>query len=312
MNILITGAAGFVGKYCIKKFSDNFEVFATKLSTECETIPTKWIDMDLLSIQDVENALKIAKPDLILHLAAQSSVSYSWKNPEATCEINIIGTLNLLDSIRKLNIFPIIILAGSSEEYGKPNKEVKYINEHSICLPENIYAVSKLCQNNIGRLYHEAYGLKTIMTRAFNHIGPGQSDRFVASDFAKQIARIEHGLQAPIIYTGNLASRRDFLDVRDVVSAYEKLFRFGKFGMTYNIGSGKAILISDLLEQLISFSNIDIKYIVDKNKCRPIDVPIIQADNTRLVEDTGWKPEIDINTTLKNTLDYWRQRVRKD
>lgn len=313
LRILITGAAGFVGEYCIEYFKNvqKYEVYAGKLPQEKQTVPCNWIDFDIIDKENLKQKISEIKPDYILHLAAQSSVSKSWENPQNTANINIIGTMNLLEAVKNEGISPVIILAGSAEEYGKAVGDVP-VNEDFSCIPQNFYAASKLCQNNIGRIYSNAYGMKIIMTRAFNHIGPGQSTIFVASDFARQIAEIEYGLREPIIKTGNISAARDFLDVRDVVTAYAALFEKGKYGETYNIGSGQAIRISKILEILLSFSNIDIKHVIDKEKLRPIDTPRICADISKIKIDTGWKPERDIYSTLKNTLDYQRNQVGKE
>ena len=214
MRILITGAAGFVGKYCIKHFRDNlkWEVFATKLPHEKIAENCSVTDLDLLDKNSVLKALEWSKPDYILHLAAQSSVAVSWKNPQITADINIKGTLNLLDSIRELELKPRIILVGSSEEYGYLPKGVSRVDENTPLHPGNIYAVTKAAQGMIGSVYARAYNLDIMMTRAFNHIGPEQTEIFVASDFCRQTALIEAGKQSPVINVGNLEACRDLVN----------------------------------------------------------------------------------------------------
>jgi GDP-4-dehydro-6-deoxy-D-mannose reductase len=315
MRILITGAAGFVGKYCIEHFKNvlKWEVFATKLENETisEVADVKTFDMNLLNQNSIANALIGSKPDYILHLAAQSSVGVSWKNPQITADINIKGTVNLLDSVRKLLINPKIILVGSSEEYGYLPEGVSVVSEKTPLNPGNFYAISKTAQNMTGALYARAYGMNICMTRAFNHIGAGQSEIFVASDFAKQVAMIECGLQKNVIKVGNIEAKRDFSDVRDVVTAYEKIFLKGKTGETYNIGSGKATSIKSLLETLISFSDKDIKISVDPKKLRPLDVPEVRADISKIQQHTDWTPEHNLEDTLLDVLNYWRNTVKK-
>ena len=175
--------------------------------------------------------------------------------------------------------------------------------------PGNIYAATKACQNMIGSIYAKAYDMDLMMVRAFNHIGPGQAPLFVVSDFCKQVAEIEKGIREPVIMVGNLAAKRDFTDVRDVVKAYVKLIKQGSSGETYNVGSGSAQEIRQILEKVIAMSDVDIKVETDPNKIRPVDVPIIEADITKLNTLTGWKPEISVEQTICETLDYWRIHI---
>ena len=176
----------------------------------------------------------------------------------------------------------------------------------SVVRPGNIYAATKACQNMIGKIYADGYDLDIMMVRAFNHIGPNQAPMFVVADFCKQVAEIERGEKEPIIYTGNLSAKRDFTDVRDVVRAYGLLIQKGKKGETYNIGSGHAIAIQEILDNILEFSKTKIKSEVDSSKIRPVDVPIIEADTTKIRACTGWNPEISLDTTLLETLEYWR------
>ena len=173
--------------------------------------------------------------------------------------------------------------------------------------PGNIYAATKACQNMIGSIYSKAYDMDLMMVRAFNHIGPGQAPMFVVSDFCKQVAEIEKGLREPVMKVGNLAAKRDFTDVRDVVKAYVKLIQTGVASETYNVGSGEAKSIQQILDTIVSMSDCEIKVEIDPNKLRPVDVPIIEADITKLRELTGWKPEITLEQTIRETLDYWRE-----
>ena len=160
----------------------------------------------------------------------------------------------------------------------------------------------------LGKIYADAYGLDVIMVRAFNHIGPNQLPMFVVADFCKQVADIEKGIQPPVIKVGNLSAKRDFTDVRDVVKAYALLVKNGRRGETYNVGTGKAVSIQDILDRIVSMSECEIKVEVDPAKLRPVDVPIIEPDITKIVGEVGWHPEIDLNETLKETLTYWRSK----
>lgn len=306
-KVLIIGGAGFVGGYLSEILIENgFEVHSTCLPDEKIKNPEcKAHNLDILDKNQISAVLDEVKPDVIYHLAAQSSVALSWKNPQLTVDINIKGTLNVLDSLRDSGLDSRIILIGSGEEYGY----IQHcpVSEEETLRPGNIYAATKACQSMIGNIYARAYKMDIVMVRAFNHIGAGQLPQFVVSDFCKQVAEIEKGLKAPEMRVGNLDARRDFTDVRDVVRAYMLLGEKGKSGELYNVGSGKARAIRKILDIIISQSTEDIKITVDPERLRPSDIPVIEADISRITADTGWKPEIPIEETIKNTLDYWRR-----
>lgn len=312
MKALIIGAAGFVGNYLIDHLIHDchWSVAVTKLENEViEHQEVEQYNLDILDKQAITRLLRVLQPNYIFHLAAQSSVALSWKNPSLTIDVNVKGSINVLDAIRELDYYPRILLIGSGEEYGHILPEETPISEENHTRPGNIYAASKVCQNMIGKIYSEAYHMDIVMVRAFNHIGPKQSPTFVVADFCKQVAEIEKGLKEPIIRVGNLSAKRDFTDVRDVVRAYSLLMKKGKAGETYNIGSGKAISIEEILKLVLSNSDTQISIEIDKNKLRPVDVPIIEADIRKLQECTGWEPSININQTILEALDYWRNLV---
>jgi len=308
---LVIGAAGFVGNYLIEEMHENgMEIYATKLPQEqFENPHAKVLDLNILDKDAIVALLFEVRPDYIFHLAAQSSVGLAWKNPGLTVDVNIKGSLNVMDAIRELYYKPRVLLIGSGEEYGHIRPGETPIREDNLLRPGNIYAATKACQNMIGNIYSKAYDLQLMMVRAFNHIGPGQAPMFVVSDFCKQVAEIEKGLKEPVMRVGNLAAKRDFTDVRDVVKAYVKLIGVGETGETYNVGSGNAMAIQDILNLIISKSEADIKVEIDPNKLRPVDVPIIEADISKIRDLTGWKPEIPLEQTIQETLDYWRARV---
>lgn len=308
---LVVGAAGFVGSYLIKELLNNdIEAYVTKLPHEKFTEEfVKVYDLDILDKEAIVNTLYEIQPDYIFHLAAQSSVGVAWKNPLLTVDVNIKGSINVMDAVRELFYKPRILLIGSGEEYGHIRPEETPIKEDNTLRPGNIYAATKACQNMIGSIYSKAYDMDLMMVRAFNHVGPGQAPLFVVSDFCKQVAEIEKGLREPVIMVGNLAAKRDFTDVRDVVRAYVKLVKEGKAGETYNVGSGNAQEIRQILEKVVAMSEMEIRVETDPNKIRPVDVPIIEADITKLNDLTGWKPEIPVEQTIRETLDYWRRNV---
>lgn len=309
MNVLIIGAAGFVGSYLIQHLKDDLHwtVIATKMPQETIEIPDIDIyDLDILDKSGISQLLQAVHPDAIIHLAAQSSVALSWKNPDLTIDVNIKGSIHVLDSVRELDYQPRILLIGSGEEYGHILPSESPLNENNPVRPGNIYAVTKTCQNMIGKIYATAYHMDIMSVRAFNHIGPNQAPIFVVSDFCKQIAEIEAGKKAPVIYVGNLSSSRDFLDVRDVVRAYALLLQHGISGETYNVGSGHAIKIETILEKILSHTNTSIQIKKDPAKFRPVDIPIIEADTTKLRQCTGWIPMFSIDDTIEDVLNYWR------
>lgn len=315
-KVLIIGAAGFVGNYLIRYFTcfEEVDIYATKLLGESVNFPdnVKTFNLDILNKDDIITLLYEIRPDYVFHLAAQSSVSVAWKNPAITIDINIKGAVNVLDAVRELYYKPRILLIGSGEEYGyiKAN-EIPIIEENNI-RPGNIYAATKACQNMIGRIYAQAYDMEVIMVRAFNHIGPEQSSIFVVSDFCRQVAEIEMHMREPIMYVGNLAAKRDFTDVRDVVRAYALLIEKGIAGETYNVGSGRAYEIREILQKIVSMSEVEIEIRIDSNKIRPVDVPIIEADITKIREITGWKPSFTLEQTISETLDYWRKKLGRN
>ena len=308
---LVIGAAGFVGDYLINEMHKNvMEIHATKLSHEKFENPcAKIYDLDIMDKEAIIALLFEVRPDYIFHLAAQSSVGLAWKNPGLTVDVNIKGSLNVMDALRELFYKPRVLMIGSGEEYGHIQPNEIPIAEGNLLRPGNIYAATKACQNMIANIYSKAYDMELILVRAFNHIGPGQAPMFVVSDFCKQVAEIEKGLREPVMRVGNLAARRDFTDVRDVVRAYVKLVQLGQPGETYNVGSGNARMIQDILELIISKSSAKIKVEIDPNKLRPVDVPIIEADISKLNALTGWKPSIPLEQTIQETLDYWRIHV---
>lgn len=309
-NALIIGGAGFVGKYLIPELSNIYNVTATKLPNESIPLDGCTVcDLNIMYPNQIEEVLSTVKPDVIFHLSAQSSVKLSWINPQLTIDVNIKGALNLLDSIKKLDLVCKTILIGSGEEYGYVQQEECPIKEDNRIRPGNIYAITKATQNMIGTVYAKAYNMDIVMVRAFNHVGAGQLPMFVVSDFCKQIVEIEKGIKEPIMKVGNLTAKRDFTNVKDVVKAYKLLAENGISGQTYNVGSGTAVTIQSILDIALSHSTVDIKVVQDSNRMRPSDVPIIVADTSKIFKDTGWKPDISLDATILEVLEYWRNNI---
>ena len=309
MRALVIGAGGFAGHYLLEELTKSSdEIYATKLPNETITGTTaKILDLDITNVEAVFSLFEEIRPDCVYHLAAQSSAALSWKRPQLTMSINVIGALNVLEAIRALNLKSRVLLIGSGEEYGNVLPAEIPIKESTMVRPANIYAVSKLTQNLLGGLYLKAYGMDIISVRAFNHIGPMQADIFVASDFCKQVAMIEKSRKEPVISVGNLSAIRDFTDARDVVKAYTLLMSKGISGKTYNVGGGTVCKISELLDRILKLSSVQIKVEIDQSRLRPIDTPEISADISELKKDTGWTPSKTLDETLLDTLEYWRK-----
>ncbi len=309
---LVIGAAGFVGGYLLDCLKDEFgmEVYGTKIVSQTYAREgAKIFDLDILDKGAILELFNQVQPDYVFHLAAQSSVSVSWKNPQLTVDVNIKGSLNALEALREYGKNPRTILIGSGEEYGVSGADKGAIGEETLPKPVNIYAATKACQNMLGAIYAKAYGLDVLSVRAFNHIGPGQADTFVVSDFCKQVAEIEAGKKEPVIYVGNLEALRDFTDVRDVVRAYALLSQSGRAGQTYNVGSGSAVKIKTLLDKILSRSTVKIEARVDQSKMRPVDTPKIEADISKIKTEIGWQPKLSVDDTIADVLDWWRKRV---
>lgn len=312
MKSLVIGAAGFVGEYLIECLSNCFdhEVYATKLNSDnFKSDLSHVFDLNILNPTAIFELLTKIQPDYIFHLAAQSSIGFSWKNPGLTVDVNVIGSLNVLDALKRLSYKPRILLIGSGEEYGYIENAAIPIKETTKTTPGNIYAATKVCQNMMGNIYSHAYKMPIIMVRAFNHIGPKQAPLFVVSDFCKQVVEAEKNLRPCTIYVGNLEARRDFTDVRDVVRAYALLAEKGTPGETYNVGSGHALKISTVLEKIISQARVPIDIKQDLTKLRPVDIPVIEADISKIKKEIGWSPRISLDETIADVLDYWRAEL---
>jgi GDP-4-dehydro-6-deoxy-D-mannose reductase len=316
-KVLITGITGFVGShladYLLNKGVGVYGTIRWRSKTEnIEHIKDKLKlkEADMRDAHSLELVIKEVEPDYVFHLAAQSFVPMSWRAPADTLETNIIGTAHLFEAVRKSKSDPVIQVAGSSEEYGFVYPDEVPIKETNPLRPLSPYAVSKVAEDRLAYQYYKSYGLKTVITRAFNHEGPRRGEVFVTSNFSKQVAEIEKGKRKPIIHVGNLNAQRDFSDVRDIVRAYWLAVNKCEYGEIYNICSEKARKIQSVLDLLLSLSkvkNIQVKQ--DPDRMRPSDVEILQGNCTKFKEKTGWKPEIPFEKTMEDLLNYWREKV---
>ncbi len=304
MKAFITGVSGFVGKYLAEHLLENgFEVYG--IDRQGAEIKDCKIEVcDILDKKKLSAVVEKAKPDVIFHLAALSSVSKSFEAAKETKRVNVEGTRNLLDAVVATKISPVILVISSLQIYGKPDRLP--IKEDAQLRPNSPYAESKVEQEKLCREYSEK--LKIIISRSFNHTGPGQSADFVWPSFAKQITEIEAGKRKEL-NVGNLDVERDFSDVRDIVRAYLLAVQKCKPGEVYNICSGKAYNIGKMLNVMKSYSTAKVKVTVDSARVRKEDVHVLYGDNSKFAKATGWKPEIPFEKTLKELLEYWRKQV---
>ena len=301
MKALITGSEGFVGRYLRAELAAaGYGVAGIDLS-EGDGV----IRVDLLDAEATEKALAQAQPDVIFHLAGQADVGKSWKIPQKTFGINVIAAINLMEAMRKACPEATLVIVGSSDEYGRLKEAGASVSEETPMDPMNPYAISKDAQEKLGKAYAKAYGLKICMTRSFNHGGAGQRTGFMIPDFASGIVKVERG-EAEAVSVGNLASRRDFTHVKDIVRAYRLIAETGKAGEVYNVGSGKTYSAGEILEKMIAAAKCPIPVRQDPARMRPSDTPVICCDNSKLRNDTGWKPEYGIDEILNDTLEYYR------
>ena len=317
MRVLITGAAGFAGSHLA-------DFLAAKRGVEIHGLKRRASsdenlkhlgrkihlhNCDLSDASGVSRLLKKIRPERIHHLAAKSFVVTSWDHPAQILSANIFGELNLLEAVRNLKLSCAVHIAGSSEEYGEAPVSEFPLSEKASFRPLSPYGVSKVAQELLAYQYGRSYGIKVVTTRAFSHTGPRQSGMMVAGSFAKQIALIEAGKQAPVLRVGNLESSRDFTDVRDVVRAYWLALEKGRSGEAYNVCSGKTRKVRDILKIYLAESCVKIRVERDLARLRKIDTPGLVGDASKLKKQTGWRPEIPFEKTLKDLLNFWREKI---
>jgi GDP-mannose 4,6-dehydratase len=321
MRILITGITGFVGshlaEYIINR-NERHDVFGLcrwrspreNLSNVYDKVTL--IEADLCDMGALIRHLEAVKPNIIFHLAAQSYVLTSFNSSIQTLWSNVIGTANLLEAVRINRIDPVIHICSSSEVYGQVSEADVPIKETCQLKPASPYAVSKVGEDMLGLQYWLSYQIKTIRTRMFTHTGPRRGDVFALSFFAKQIAAAEQGLKEPVINVGNLKSVRTFCDVRDAVRAYWILVNQCKPGEVYNIGGNRTMTIGDALNSLLSFSSMNFEIRVDHKLLRPSDVTLQIPCTNKFRDETGWTPEIPLEKTLGDMLNYWRDELSRN
>lgn len=316
MKILITGAGGFVGKHLAEWLAHAYpdaELHGTVYTGE--SVVSDRLITHPLNLCDTEAVLALLtdiQPAQIYHLAAQSFVPRSFEAPWETLQNNILSQLNLITACIHLGIQPRIIITGSAEVYGIVAPDEVPLTEDAELRPTSPYGVSKITQDMLAKQYHTTHQIPLIRVRAFNHFGVGQNERFVAPAFAMQIAKIEAGLQEPVMYVGDLSAKRDFTDVRDIVRAYQLLAEQGEAGGVYNVASNVSYSGQELLDILIGLSDAEIRVETDPARMRPTNLPILQGNYDRLHEATGWRPEFTFAQSLTDILADCRQRVAEN
>ncbi len=320
MKILITGITGFVGSHLaeyILNLNEEHELFGLcRWRSPRDNLANIYnkitlLDADLCDLSALIRHFKAIRPDIIFHLAAQSYVLTSFNSPIQTLWSNVIGTTNLLEAIRIVEINPVIHICSSSEVYGQVSETDVPIKETCPFKPASPYAVSKVGEDMVAFQYWTSYGIRTIRTRMFTHTGPRRGDVFAMSFFAKQVAAGELGLSEPVISVGNLKSVRTFCDVRDAVRAYWILVSQCKAGEVYNIGGNRTLTIGQALDILLSFSQKKFEIKVDPQLLRPSDVTLQIPCIDKFRNETGWKPEIPLEKTLQDILDYWKEELSR-
>ena len=298
MKALVTGAGGFVGPYLL-----------SHLEAEGDEAVGVDLDMDIGDAEAVRARMADEMPDVVYHLAAASHVGDSWNAPTSVVRLNTEGTLNVLLAAHDAGVERVVII-GSAEQYGHVSPDQVPITETTPLKPVSPYGASKAAAEMLGSYMVHGRGFPVVLVRAFNHLGPGQSDRLVASALAQQVASNELTGGSEIL-AGDLSPKRDFSDVRDVVRAYRLLALRGTPGEAYNVCSGSAVAIREMADLLIAHSGRDMTVTLDAERLRPVDVPILLGDNTKLCTDTGWAPQIPLEQTLLDVLEWWRAKVRE-
>jgi GDP-4-dehydro-6-deoxy-D-mannose reductase len=304
-RILVTGCSGFLASHLLKllQLEPCNKIFGITEVPGFIYPDVEVFQVDIRRRGDIAQMMEIIRPDITFHLAAVASVGFAWKNPELTYDVNFMGTSNLLEALQASSPGSRLLLMSSAEIY-QPNE--RPISEKSPIVCQNPYAVSKLAMEMLGDLYWRAFGMNVCKIRAFNFTGPGQDRKFVAADFASQIARIEKGELPPVIHVGNLEAFRDFSDVRDVARCVQSVGDGARGGEVFNVCSGRVYSIRQILDILLAQAKKPIRVEVDPDRFRPLDNPVISGDCSLIRGRFGICPEYAIERTLGDLLDYWR------
>ena len=307
-TVLVTGAAGFVGSHLLELLEqDDDWIFAwLRPGTDPLLLGKRigWLAVEMHDRDAVRAAIEQTRPDAIYHLAGVPHVGDSWKHTHETFAGNVLATHYLFDALRASGLRPRVVVTSSATVYEPSDRALR---ETDTIRPNSPYGTSKLAQEMVTRRSWQDDGIPGVIARSFNHVGPRQSPSFVAPSLAKQIAEIEAGKRAPRLTMGNMESRRDLMDVRDTVRAYRAMMQSGKPGATYNVCSGKATAIRSLVDLFVQKARVKVDLVQDPALFRPNDTPVVLGDLARLHDDTGWSPQIPLEKTVDDLLDYWRR-----
>ena len=309
--ILVTGAAGFAGSHLIDLLRrEDRPIVGWHHPGAPPQNPNghvAWQAVELLDPLAVRQAIEALRPAEVYHLEGAAQQGKSWDRADEVLHVNVMGTQHLLDALARAQVSARTVVIGSSTVY-RPSDTA--LDEDSPIGPSSPYGLSKLAQEMTARQAFTLQQTPVMVARSFNHIGPRQGLGFVAADFARQIVEIETGRAEPVINVGNLAARRDLMDVRDTVRAYRAMMRSAEPGRSYNVCAGHAHSIRELLDGLLGHSTVTVDVRTDPDKLRPIDQPLVLGSYARLQRETGWQPEMPMDRTLADLLDYWRERLR--
>jgi GDP-4-dehydro-6-deoxy-D-mannose reductase len=311
---LITGFSGFVSKH----FLEYLEGLQRQISvlgidivqpdfelSRYSRVKCDFSKMDLLDREGIEKIILQFQPNYILHLASFSSVAFSWKNPVKSFQNNTNIFLNVIDAVHSVNPGIRVLSIGSSEEYGDLAAGNAIFHEEDALNPISPYAVARVSQEMLSKVYVKGYGLDIVMTRSFNHIGPGQKEPFVIASFAKRLVEMKKaGLSSPKLITGDISLIRDFVDVRDVVRAYDGLLKKGKKGEIYNICGGVGFSLKELIQQMASILDMEVLTETDERLIRPNDNKVIIGSNEKIKRDIDWAPEIPLRQSLEDVIRF--------
>lgn len=303
-KVLIFGIGGFVGRYLANEFLNHgYSVYGSDMNNN-GTLPmrVKFYEANLLDAGSVHTVVQKTSPDMIINLAAISSVGQSWSIPQTTMSVNVIGALNIMEAAKRCNPMPKVMFIGSSEEYEVSDKP---LNESTPLNANNPYGISKVAQEQFAQMYSKNFGLQIYCVRSFNHTGVGQRDSFVLPSFCKQAAEIEKSGKPGVIEVGNLAVKRDFSHVKDIVKAYRMIIESDDSSIIYNVGSGQAFSLRELLNYIVGLSGVDIQIKVDPKKFRPTDQPMVCCDYTLIKSRLGWEPEYSVFDALKEMYEFF-------
>ena len=296
-KLLLIGGTGFVGNHIGSLFKNSHTVVSTGS------------EVDIRSVDNLYSLIENVNPDLVINLAAITTIKESFEDPYKTYNVNFLGTLNLLSALRRNNFSGRLLFISSSEVYGLVNEDKLPIYENTCTKPVNPYAVSKVASESLCYQWNKTENFEILIARPFNHIGPGQSDRFSISNFGKQVAKIKLGIDKPIIKVGDVSTVRDFTDVRDVANAYKLLLTNGNSGDIYNICSNNGKSIEALLIRMAELFNLNIELQIDDSRLRVNEQRIVVGSNTKLIEDTGWMQKYSLDETLKDIVNYWIDQI---